>query len=69
MPSTVIVTIGDDGTIKTNAKDMVGTEAEILEALTDLANEVGGELTVEKHVGGTHVHSHGEEHHHHKIGK
>ena len=63
------LTIQDDGTIKINARGLVGTEAELLAALADLATEVGGDLEVEKHEpgighhhthdGSTHGHGHG----------
>lgn len=66
--SKLIVEIQEDGTLKTNAKDMIGTEAELTEALEALAKEVGGELVIEKHVGGAHVHTHGGVEHHHKAG-
>lgn len=66
--STLIVDIQEDGTIKTNASQMIGTEEELLKDLEALATEVGGELVVEKHVGGNHVHTHGGVEHHHKVG-
>jgi len=61
--SKLIVEILEDGTLKTNATKMLGDEAQILEALNALASEVGGELTVEKHVHTNHTH-----HHHHGDG-
>ena len=67
MPSELIVQILDDGTVKINARKMVGTEKELLEELGALAKEVGGELEVEKHVPGVHHHHHGDHTHHHKI--
>lgn len=60
------VEILEDGTIKTNATKMLGDEDQILEALNDLASQLGGELTVEKHV---HKHGHHHHHHHHQHGK
>lgn len=65
MASTVVIEILEDGTLKINARDMIGTEAELLSELSALAKEVGGELKVEKHVPGhTHSHSHSHDHHH-----
>lgn len=66
--SKLIVQILEDGTLKLNARDMVGEEAELLEALEELAKDVGGDLEVEKHVPGAHHHHHGHGHgggHHH----
>jgi hypothetical protein len=62
MPASGRVTIEllPTGGIKIVAKDMIGTEAELLEALGALAKEVGGELVVEKHVEGAHHHHHGD---------
>jgi hypothetical protein len=67
MASKLIVEIQADGSLKTNAREMIGEEAEILAALEELAAAVGGELTVEKHVPGAHHHHHGDgkTHHHH----
>lgn len=65
MASELIIEILDDGTIKTNAKKMVGKESEILAKLEELAKEVGGELRVEKHEPGVHHHHHHD--HHHKV--
>jgi hypothetical protein len=59
MASKLIVEILADGSIKTNARDMIGEEAEIMAELEALALELGGELTVEKHVPGAHHHHHG----------
>jgi hypothetical protein len=63
--SKLIVEIQEDGTIKTNGREMVGTEAEMLEELNALATELGGELVVEKHEPGVHHHHHGRGGHHH----
>lgn len=55
------ITIMPDGTVKTDATKMSGSEAEILEGLSSLTKEIGGELKVEKHVHthkGSHSHSH-----------
>jgi hypothetical protein len=69
MASTLIVEIQEDGTVKLNARDMVGTEKELVAALDALAKEVGGSLEVEKHVPGVHHEHHGTTGHHHKVGK
>jgi len=58
--SKLVVEILKDGTIRTNAREVIGTEAEILAELNALAAEAGGDLEVEKHVEGAHHH-----HHHH----
>lgn len=64
--STLTIEIMDDGSIKLNATEMVGTEEDILKDLQRLAEEFGGELKVEKHV---HSHSHSHSHSHvHKAG-
>lgn len=67
---TLVIEIQDDGSLKTDARKVLGDEAEILELLQDLAMETGGSkeaLKVEKHVGNhTHSHSHS---HHHKAGQ
>lgn len=68
MPSTLIVEINDDGTLVLNAKNMIGSEKELVADLESLAKIVGGELKVEKHVPGAHHHHHGEDHHHNKVG-
>ena len=65
MPSTLVVEIQEDGTLKFNAMKMIGTEEELLSALNELASEIGGNLEVEKHVEGAHHHHHGDGHHHH----
>jgi hypothetical protein len=69
MASQLIVEIQEDGTIKLNARKMVGSEEQLLEALGSLARSVGGELEVEKHEEGIehhhHHHGHGGHHHHH----
>ncbi len=67
--SKLVVEILEDGTLKTNAIGMLGSEAQLLEALTALASEVGGELTVEKHVHGAHnQHTHHDKDHTHGHG-
>lgn len=60
------ITLNDDGTIKLNAKEMIGEEADLLAELEALAKEVGGELKVEKHIEGAHHHHHGDSRHKHK---
>lgn len=57
--SKVIVTIEKDGTLKIDASKMIGTEAELIDALEALAEQVGGKLVVEKHNPGVHHHHHG----------
>jgi hypothetical protein len=54
----LLITLNPDGTVKLNAREMSGSEAEILSALNDLAREVGGELVVEKHERHRHGHTH-----------
>lgn len=67
--SKLVVEIQEDGTLKTNAREMEGDEADILAALEELAALAGGELEVEKHVGHHHHHGHGHHHHHGKGGR
>ena len=66
MSSKLIVTFQEDGSIKTDARQVNGDEKEILELLGLLADSVGGELKVEEHVH-THAHTHTHDHHH-KVG-
>lgn len=63
--SKLVIEIEDDGTVTTNATQMVGTEKEILAQLEKLAASVGGDLKVEKHEPGVKHHHHGGTHHHH----
>lgn len=58
--SKLIIEIQPDGSLKTNAREVLGSEAEIVELLTMLAQEVGGELVVEAHAPGAHHHHHGD---------
>jgi len=58
------ITLNSDGTISVDARGMKGSTAEILKELNALASEVGGELVVEKHVGGMHHHHEGDAHEH-----
>lgn len=63
----LVIEIQDDGTIKTNARELKGSEAQILAELAELAKAVGGTLTLEKHEPGIHHHHHDHEkggHHH-----
>jgi hypothetical protein len=60
----LIIKILDDGTIKTDARNMSGSEKDILKVLNDLASTVGGELEVEKHIHGAHTHTHDDDHDH-----
>ncbi|MCK9361651.1 hypothetical protein M0Q28_05540 [Patescibacteria group bacterium] len=64
MPSKLIVQIMPDGSLKTNARGMVGTEKEILAELNALAAKVGGTLTVEAHEKGFHAHHTHDDHVH-----
>lgn len=57
----LVVTIMPDGSLKTNARGLAGSEKEILSELNSLAAKVGGTVTVEKHEPGRHVHHHGDE--------
>ena len=61
--SKLVVEIQDDGSVKIDASQMIGTEEELLKDLVSLARELGGELKVEKHVH-SHNHSHGHSHSH-----
>lgn len=56
MPSILRVTILPDGSLKTDARKMQGSEKEILAELNALAAKVGGTLTVEAHAPGFHTH-------------
>lgn len=58
--SQIKITVMPDGGFKVNAQKCKGSEAQIKKLLAELADEVGGELTIEKHVHGAHDH-----HHHH----
>jgi len=58
MASKLIIDIGPDGSIKSNARGLAGSEEQIMQLLEELAKDVGGELTVEKHEPGAHVHTH-----------
>jgi len=57
------IEIQDDGSIKINATQMIGTDKELTKDLESLAKSLGGELIIEKHVQG-HNHSHSHEHTH-----
>jgi hypothetical protein len=61
--SKLVVEIQDDGSVKIDASQMIGTEEELLKDLESLARDLGGELKVEKHVH-SHNHSHGHSHSH-----
>jgi hypothetical protein len=67
--SKLIVEIQEDGSLKTNAREMTGEDAEILATLEELAQLAGGQLEVEKHVGHHHHHGHDHTHHHEKGSK
>lgn len=56
MPSVLKITILPDGSLKTDARKMQGSEKEILAELNSLAAKVGGTLTVEAHEKGFHTH-------------
>lgn len=61
--SVIVITIDDNGDIKTDGRKLIGTEAELLKDMAALADEVSGDLTVEKHV---HDHTHNHSHHDHE---
>ena len=66
MPSILKVTVMPDGSLKTDARKMVGSEKEILSELNSLAAKVGGTVTVEAHERGFHAHhTHDERTHSH----
>jgi len=54
MPSKLIVQVLPDGSLKTDARGMQGSEKEILAELNALAAQSGGKVTVEKHEPGHH---------------
>ena len=58
------ITFNNDGTISVDARNMKGSTAEITKELNALASEIGGDLVIEKHVGGIHHHHEGDEHEH-----
>jgi len=60
IPGEVVITLQDDGSVKIDARKLQGSTPEIMAELKALAAELGGAdlLTVEKHVGGAHVHEH-----------
>ena len=64
MPSILRVTILPDGSLKTDARKMQGSEKEILAELNALAAKVGGTLTVEAHEKGNRAHHTHDEHTH-----
>jgi hypothetical protein len=64
MKGQITVTLNDDGSVSLDSSKAVGTEAEILAELKELATMLGGSVTVEKHIGGAHHH-----HHHHGDGR
>ena len=64
MPSILKVRINPDGSLKTDARGMKGSEKEILAELNSLAATVGGTLTVEAHEKGFHAHHHDSDHVH-----
>lgn len=68
MASTLKVRINDDGSLKLDAREMIGEEEELMEDLEDLAAECGGQLKVEKHQEGQHHHHHGRGGHVHTHG-
>jgi hypothetical protein len=63
----LVVTINDDGTVKTDATKMEADSDLDLEAtLNALAQELGGSLKVEKHLPGQHGHTHSHGRHTHR---
>jgi hypothetical protein len=68
MKGKLVIEIQADGSIKTDARALEGSEADILAELQALADSgLGGDLTVEKHEKGVkhHHHHHGKGGHHH----
>lgn len=63
---TMVITLNDDGSISINSQKVTGNVSEIRAELKRLSRMMGGELVEEKHLPGSHSHSHGgAEHHHH----
>lgn len=58
------IKFNDDGSISVDSSGMKGSTADIMKLLNGLASTCGGELVVEKHVGGIHHHHEGDEHEH-----
>lgn len=56
--NTLKFTCNPDGSIRLDARGMEGSEKEILDELSALATEAGGELMVEKHERHRHGHVH-----------
>jgi hypothetical protein len=56
--SKVVFTIQDNGELKIDAREMIGTEKELEGLLGGLAVSLGGELKVEKHIEEGHTHHH-----------
>lgn len=56
----------DDGSVQIDGSGMIGSDAELRADLTEMAQDVGGDLKVEKHIE-RHSHSHTHsDHDHHK---
>jgi len=62
--ATIKITLRADGGFDVDARGVKGSEKQILDLLRSLAREVGGELEVERHVGGAHDHVHVHKHEH-----
>lgn len=58
MANQIKVQLLDDGCIRLDSRGAEGSETEIMKELKALAATVGGELEVERHEPGKHVHSH-----------
>ena len=67
MTSKITITILDDGTVKTDAREVDGTEGEIMDILNELALELNGKLEVEKHVHTHHSHHRHDANDHHHV--
>lgn len=63
MASKLVLTFNADGSVRSNAADVEGTEDEILALLATLAATVDGSVTVEGHAPGV-----AHDHHTHKGG-
>jgi hypothetical protein len=63
----LVITLLDDGTVKTDATKMTAdSDADLEAALNEMAEILGGSLEVEKHLPGQHGHTHSHGHHKHR---
>jgi len=58
------VTLNADGSVSVDSRSVKGSASEIERELNLMANAVGGELVIEKHVHGAHAHDDGRDHDH-----